>query len=247
VSKEAGGKVLRLLRSFTADSAEREKQLAQMLVLQWREQRQDELNITPLRCYWLGTLASWQFFSAQMAVSFPQIVLPEHPLPWKGQASLSAIIDELNQSSAEPVFLCAGCRSLAASHASALPAGEAAVLWLLGKTGKVQFSRGEFFDDDENIVSVAQRALEQSELTQPPEASFLFAQPHIPELSETGWNVTQYVQDFNWGALGELEPMVVQTLAAFFVEHQASPCGWVAGDPHHTLALGIIKPYGSGK
>jgi hypothetical protein len=246
---EAGGKALRLLHSFTPDIAEREAQLAKTLVLQWREQHQGELAITPLRCYWSGSPASWLVFSTQMATSFPEVALPAHPLLWQGEESMASIIDELAYTTPDSLILCAGCRSLPAAHESRLPAGEAAVLWLLGQSGKVQFSRGEVFNPspDENLVTVAQRALAQSELTQPPDACFLFSQPDIPDLNDTGWNVTQHVQDLNWGELAEIESMVVQTLAAFFAEHHAVPCGWLARDPNHTLALGIVKPYGSGK
>ncbi|CNM02306.1 hypothetical protein [Yersinia proxima] len=246
---ESGGKALRLLHSFAVDITEREKHLAKTLVLQWREQHQGPLAITPLRCYWSGSVASWLVFSTQMALSFPDVVLPAHPVVWRGEESMTEIIDELTHSAPESFFLCAGCCSLPASHESRLPAGEAAVLWLLGQTGKVQFSRGEVYNPspDESIVAVAQRALDQSELTQPPDTSFLFSQPPIPDLNETGWNVTQHVQDLNWGELAEIESMVAQTLAAFFAEHHAMPCGWLARDPNHTLALGIVKPYGSGK
>lgn len=161
---------------------------------------------------------------------------------------MAAIIDELNLSAAETTILCAGCVSTPASRNSELPAGEAAVLWLLGKTGDVQFSRGEFFDAgiDENIIAVTQRALVQSEIDQLPDSNFLFSQKNIPELEKTGWNINQHIQDLNWGSLAEIEAMVVQTLAAIFVERNGIPCGWMARDPYHTLALGIVKPYGSG-
>lgn len=249
INAETGGKTLRLLHSFTTDTTERENQLAQTLALQWREQHQGELTITPLHCYWSGTQASWLAFYTQMGVSFPHLVLPPSPLPWLGETSMENIIDEMTSSAPESFILCAGCRSVPASHESPLPAGEAAVLWLLGKKGKVQFSRGEVCDTlaGENVLTVARRALQQSELAHPPDDSFLFSQPDMPELSETGWNVTQNIQDLNWGQLAEIESMVTRTLAAFFAEHQAIPCGWIARNPNNTLALGIVKPYGSGK
>jgi hypothetical protein len=249
VRNEAGGKALRLLQSFTPNRAEREVQLAKTLVLQWQEQHEGGLSITPLRCYWLGSPEAWQAFSSQMAASLPHVTLPRDPVIWRGEASLSEIIDDLSQLPPETVVLCAGCRSVPAEHQNRIPAGEAAVLWRLGQTGSVQFSRGEVFDPspDENIVTVAQRALAQSELTQPPDACFLFSQPNIPDLNDIGWNVTQHVQDLNWGELAEIESMVALTLAAFFAQHHAVPCGWLARDPNHTLALGIVKPYGSGK
>jgi hypothetical protein len=248
VRNESGGKVLRLQHSFTTDTAERETQLAKMLVLQWFEQRKSEQILRPLRCYWQGSETAWLAFSAQMALTFPKAVLPEQPILWRGEESMAAIVEELNHSAAEDTVLCAGCCSIPGSPNSELPAGEAAVLWLLGKTGKVQFSRGEVFDADidESIVSVARRTLIQSEIEQPPDSSFLFSQNDIPDLNKTGWNITQHVQDLNWGSLAELESMVVQTLAAFFAERNDLPCGWLARDPHHTLALGIVKPYGSG-
>lgn len=246
---EAGGKVLRLLRSFDTNPAEREKQLAKTLVLQWREQHDGELTLTLSRCYWSGSSAAWQVFVSQMKLSFPHVELPAHPVDWEGEKSLSEIIDEIHRSAQEAFILCAGCRSVTASPASRLPAGEAAVLWLLSQTGTTFFSRGEVFDaaSDENIVTVTERASEQSRLTQPPDASFLFSQPDIPDLNATGWNVTQHIQDPNWGELAEIESMVVQTLASFYAEHHATPCGWMAREFNHTLALGIVKPYGSGK
>lgn len=246
--KEGDGSALRLPQISVIDAAAREKRLAELLVIEWQKQRSEKSFTSPLRCYWLGSEAAWQVFVTQMAQSFPTAVFPIHPTYWKGEESMSAIADELNHATSEGTILCAGCCSTPTSQNNEIPAGEAAVLWLLGKTGKVQFSRGEVFDEgiDESIVAVAQRALVQSELEQPPDSSFLFSHHDIPDLDKTGWNVTQYVQDLNWGALAELEPMVVQTLAAIFVEHNGIPCGWLARDPNHTLALGIVKPYGSG-
>lgn len=245
---EGEGKVLRSQHLFATDTAGREKQLAKRLVLQWHEQHQTEPLLTPLRCYWLGSEDAWQIFATQLALSFPGTLLPAQPIPWRGEESMSAIVEVLNHSAAEATILCAGCCSVPASSNSELPAGEAAVLWLLGNTGKVQFSRGEVFDAgmDESIVAVTQRALAQSEMEQPPDCSFLFSQKNIPDLEKTGWNTTQHIQDLNWGSLAELEAMVVQTLAAIYAERNALPCGWLARDPHHTLALGIVKPYGSG-
>lgn len=44
-----------------------------------------------------------------------------------------------------------------------------------------------------------------------------------------------------------MEMLIVLILAAFYANNYQQPCGWIAKDPLHTLALGIIKPYGEGK
>jgi len=246
---EIGGNALRLMQTFTVDIAEREKHLVKTLVLQWREQHPEKLAIAPLHCYWMGTEQAWAVFLEEMAKSFPEVLMPPLPEAWNGEESMGKIIDELAHSPEEAWIICAGCLSNPSAYENRLPAGEAAVLWLFGPNGKVQFSRGEVYNPSpsENITAVTHRALEQSEVTQPPDACFLFSQPDITELTDSGWNVTQHIQDLNWGELAGMESMVVQTLAAFFAEHHAIPCGWLARDPNHTLALGIVKPYGSGK
>jgi hypothetical protein len=69
-----------------------------------------------------------------------------------------------------------------------------------------------------------------------------FSQPDVPSLSPHGWSTKQNVQDANFGELEGLQAMVVQTLAAWYVEQHQVPGAWLANDPHHTLALGIVKP-----
>lgn len=246
---EPQGKALRQMRTFSLDVDEREKQLARMAVLQWRAQTQQELTLQPIHCYWLGSLPAWQIFVIQMAESFPNVVLPDRPEPWNGIESLTAMIDHLQTADDQARVICAGCQSIPSMPNSLLPAGEAATIWLLGQQGRVQFSRGEYVqaENGETVGEAASRALSQSRLEYPPESCFLFTQEDMPALSETRWGINQHVQDLNWGLTGEMEAMVVMTLAAVFAEKQATPCGWLARDPLHSLALGIVKPYGSGK
>jgi hypothetical protein len=238
----AEGPTLRLLQVFGPDIAERERQLAMLLALQWQEQRAEPAALQPLSCYWQGSVAAWQAFVEQMALSCPQVHLPERPEPWQGMRSLDLIIDQLQGAPSDARILCAGCHSAPPQTQSRLPAGEAALLWVLGPQGGVRFSRGEWFAaDTERLTSVAGRALQQSELETPPPICVSFSQPDVPDLSDIGWNTRQNVQDANFGALANLEAMVVQTLAASYVQRYGLPCAWLARDPHHTLALGIVE------
>lgn len=237
------GATIRLLQVFGDEVAERERHLANLLVLQWQAQQPEPLALQPLACYWQGSLATWQAFVEQMTKCFPEVRLPEQPEPWQGIRSLDSIIDRLQGAPAEARILCAGCQSSPPGPESLLPAGEAALLWLLGPEGGVRFSRGEWFDaDTEHLVTVAERALQQGQLTAPPQCCVSFSQPGVPGLSAHGWNTSQYRQDANFGALGSLEAMVVQTLAAAYATQHQVPCAWLANDPHHTLALGIVEP-----
>lgn len=246
---EPQGKALRQRRTFSLDVEDREKQLARMAVLQWRGQAPQEFTFQPRQCYWLGSLSAWQTFVAQMAESFPGVVLPDCPEPWRGIESLTAIIDHLQGVDEQARVLCAGCQSIPSTPNGRLPAGEAAAIWLFGPQGRVQLSRGEYVqaENGETAEEAALRALSQSHLESPPESCFLFTQEDMSALNETRWNINQHVQDLNWGLTGEMEAMVVITLAAVLAEKQATPCGWLARDPLHSLALGIVKPYGSGK
>ena len=213
----AEGPTLRLLQVFGADIAERERQLAILLALQWQEQRAEPAALQPLSCYWQGSVAAWQAFVEQMALSCPQVHLPERPEPWQGMRSLDLIIDQLQGAPSDARILCAGCHSSPPQTQSRLPAGEAALLWLLGPQGGVRFSRGEWFAaDTQSLTSVAERALQQSELETPTPICVSFSQPDVPDLSDIGWNTRQNVQDANFGALANLEAMVVQTLAASY-------------------------------
>lgn len=75
----------------------------------------------------------------------------------------------------------------------------------------------------------------------------LFTHPALPALAQSGWNVTHHLQDLNWGDPGEMELLIVLTLAAISANYSKEPCGWIAKDTLHTLAFGIVKPYGQGK
>ena len=245
-AKTDEGQTLRLGQVFGKEVAERERNLAILLALQWQQQRTEDSAFEPLRCYWQGSMAAWQAFVEQMARCSAQVQLPEQPEPWQGMQSLDAVIDQLQGAPATARILCAGCESSPLQQESRLPAGEAAVLWVLGPEGGVGFSRGEWFAaDTDSLPAVARRALQQSELAAPTPICVTFSQPEVPDLSASGWNTRQHVQDANFGALESLQAMVVQTLAAWYVEQHQVPCAWLANDPHHTLALGIVHPHDS--
>lgn len=240
--KTPEGATLHLRQVFGADITERERQLAILLALQWQEQRTEPAALQPLSCYWQGSVTAWQAFVEQMEKSCPQVHLPERPEPWQGMHSLDSIIDQLQGAPADARILCAGCQSSPLQRESPLPAGETALLWLLGPQGGVRFSRGEWFAADvDNLTTVAERVLQQSELEAPAPICVSFSQPDVADLSDIGWNTKQNVQDANFGALANLEAMVVLTLAAWNAERHGRPCAWLANDPHHTLALGIVE------
>lgn len=237
------GRALHCIQVFGDEVGERERNLATLLALQWHQQRDEHSVVQPLRCYWQGSQAAWKAFSEQMALSSPQVQLPEQPESWEGIRTLDSVIDQLQGAPATARILCAGCQSSPTQRESHLPAGEAAVLWLFGPEGGVRFSRGEWFSaETEHLSTVAKRALQQCELTAPPEVCVSFAQPSVADLSSTGWNTEQHVQNPNFGTLEYLQAMVVQTLAAWYTEQHQVPCAWLANDPHHTLALGIVVP-----
>ncbi|WP_434525482.1 hypothetical protein [Photorhabdus asymbiotica] len=247
---EAQGQAIRFRRSGVVDIEQREIQLAKMAVTQWQSQHQEPLKCAPLHCYWLGSAVAWQEFATQMAVQFPDVVLPDQPQYWRGIDTQDEMIDQLNTTTgSQATILFAGCQCVASEAGSALPAGEAAFIWLLKKTGNVALTRGEYFQaqDDEQVVEIAARALVQADIPQPPETCFLFSQPDGLALEKTGWNITQHIQDLNWGNIGGMEAVVVQTLAAILAENTGQPCGWLARDPQHTLAFGIVKSYGTAR
>lgn len=244
--KEPGGRALRLPHISATDVSAREKQLAELLVTEWHKQRREKAFASPLCCYWQGTQQSWQAFHLQMAATFPDVLLPSQPEPWQGEASLAAITCELADAEPGDTMLIAGCQSLAAQSESALPAGEAAVLWLAGRNGQVQLTRGETFcaENGDVLPDVCARALDQSELKDPPEACPLFSRPDLAALAHSGWDVSQHLQDASWGNIGNMEALTVLSLAAIYAAHHQQPCGWIARDPMNTLALGIVKPDG---
>ncbi|HIE5390693.1 TPA: hypothetical protein ACXNPR_004111 [Enterobacter cancerogenus] len=249
VKNEASGKALRVVMTMVDHAEGREAQLAKMLVLQWQLQRVDS-PIPPIaHCYWQGSTVAWKAFCAQMQATFPQALLPEKPHEWRGEESLSALVEATRSLSGDEAILVAGCHSAVASFHAELPAGESAALWLVGQNGPVCMTRGEFYDsaDAETLADVCERAERQSELEEPPEACMLFSHPALPALAQSGWNVTHHLQDLNWGDPGEMELLIVLTLAAISANYSKEPCGWIAKDTLHTLAFGIVKPYGQGK
>jgi hypothetical protein len=240
-STEDGGLAIRIPQVFGKDVAKRELQLAALLALQWREQQPHDLALIPLQCYWQGSIEAWRHFAEHVSKASPQIQLPKLPEPWQGIDSLDGIFEQLHGARPDARILCAGCQSSAVRSDSRLPAGEAAVLWLWGQQGGVGVSRGEWFAvETEEIVSVAERALQQSGLETPTLTCVSFSQPDLPDLSANGWNTRQHRQDANFGALDKLEAMVALTLAAWHAEANGKPCAWLANDAHHTLALGIV-------
>lgn len=200
----------------------------------------------PLRCYWQGADITWQAFREQMAIAFPEIALPVRPEPWQGEASLAEIARDLAEARPDDTMLIAGCQVVAALPGTARPAGESAALWLAGRNGPVQLTRGETFSPEQGdiLLTVFSRALEQSELKEPPEACTLFSRPDIEALASSGWDVSQHLQDVNWGETGDMDALIVLSLAAIYAAHHQQPCGWIARDPMNTLATGIVKPDG---
>lgn len=243
---ERGFAAFRIARTFSEDADERDQQLARMLVLQWIKQPNSSERLSPARCYWAGSNIAWRAFTGQMKLTFPDVVLPEEPKPWRGEETLAELAEMFADAAPDTQALVAGCQSLTASATAVRPASETAVLWLVGATAPVVLARGELFEPtaNESILQVCQRAQIQSELEQVPEYCMLFSPSGQPELASCGWNVTQHLQDSYWGESGEMEPLVAISLAAIFARTQKQPCGWIAADPLHTLALGIIKPYG---
>ena len=244
--KEGGGIALRLPQISVMDPTVREKRLAELLVIEWQKQRSEKQLTPPLRCYWQGTDITWQAFRAQMTIAFPKIVLPARPEPWQGEASLAEIARDLAAARPDDTILIAGCQVVATRPGTARPAGESAALWLAGRSGPVQLTRGETFSPEKGdmLLTVFARALEQSELKDPPDACALFSRPDIETLASSGWDVSQHLQDANWGDIGDMDALIVLSLAAIYAAHHQQPCGWIARDPMNTLATGIVKPDG---
>ena len=240
------GTALRLPQISAMDPTAREKRLAELLVIEWQKQRSEKKLTPPRRCYWLGSDITWQAFRAQMASAFPDIALPARPEPWQGEASLAEIAGELAGAKPDDTILIAGCQVIASQSGTERPAGESAALWLAGRNGPVQLTRGETFSPEQGdiLLTVFARALEQSELKDPPEACTLFSRPGLEALASTGWDVSQHLQDANWGEVGDMETLIVLSLAAIYAAHHQQPCGWIAHDPMNTLATGIVKPDG---
>ncbi|MFP1761070.1 hypothetical protein ACLEDY_00260 [Lonsdalea quercina] len=247
VRQEVSGKVMRIARTFSSDLIEREKQLAQMLVLQWKQQRKGEPAIFPEKFFWLGSDEAWQAFVTQLKVCFPGMKTPEIPEQWQGEETLSLLAEVFGDDERQGVYLVAGCQSLYPSSDAFRSAGESAVLLLVGSHGDVRLTRGECWgsSDVESLQQIVSRAEKQSELDESPDKCILFSHPSQPELASCGWNVTHNTQDDYWGEPGKLDALIVISLAAMSAKSEAKPCAWIASDPLHTLALGIVKPHGN--
>lgn len=235
------GKAIRLPQALAREPAMRERELAILLALQWQAQCKVASWAQLQGCYWQGTNEAWQAFTQQLQHSFPGACLPEQPEPWQGIRSLEAIIDSLHDAPADTRILCAGCHSSPTDSASPFVAGEAAVLWLLGPTGRTRFARAEWYAPEaDSLEDVADRALRQAQLDTPPNRCVSFSHHEALDLTALNWNLKP-CQDANFGSLGGLESMVVQTLAAWYAEQNDTPCAWLAADPHHPLTLGIVR------
>lgn len=241
VESVGGGKALRVAQVGGTDVTEREQQLAVLLAVQWQLQAPDLAPCEVQRCYWLGSRQAWQAFVEQMMVSNPQVRLPAHPMEWEGIRSLDAIIDELHGGPEQTYVMCAGCESSIPSTEPGLPAGEAAFLWLLAPKASVSLGRGEWFKvGAEPLKAVAARALQQVGLQAPPAARVSFLAAETVDADGLGWGAGRHLLDARFGALPVLGAMVVQTLAAWHAAARSEPCGWLADDPHYTLALGVV-------
>lgn len=240
------GSSLRIARTFSQDADMREKQLARMLVLQWMNQRQNQPPVLLKKCYWAGSIVAWKAFVQQMKESCPNVVLPDEPKTWRGEETLAGLAEIFSRADPKTQILIAGCRSLPASATALLPAGESAVLWIVGAEGPALLTRGETFSPlaAEVVLEVCQRAQAQSNLDEIPEYCMLFSQPDVPGLANCGWNIEQNLQDSYWGDVGEMEALVTISLAAIFAQTQKKACAWIATDPLNTLALGIVTSHG---
>lgn len=241
--QEERGRALRLLQVFSRNVSERERQLAKQLVQTWRLQKGEEPVPQPLRWYWQGSSSAWVAFTEQMALDFPNLSLPLQPESWRGLSSLDSIVTELQSKVDDAWILCAGSQSTEPKAEARCAAGEAAVLWLLGRSGGALFSRGEWLDaGHDEPAALVRRAQQQSGLEEAPAICVNFSPPDELVLDGTPWNLQQHRQDDYFGELGGLQAMVTQTLAASFAQQHGEPCAWMASDPEHTLAFGIVSP-----
>ena len=236
----AKGLVLRVGQIFGTEFGERERQLAKLLVVKWQEQSPQLGPVRITHCYWQGSSQAWQAFVDQMWISFPQVRLPDEPVSWEGIRSFDSIIDVLQKAPSESRILCAGCESSVARHDAVLPAGEAALLWLMAAKGGVRFFRGEWFEKGgELLQAVAKRAMDQGALESSVAVCISFCDPAM-SVAGTGWPIGPHRQGIYFGALPGLGGMVAQTLAAWYAETYGEPCAWLADDAVHTLALGVV-------
>ncbi|WP_110968869.1 hypothetical protein [Pseudomonas huaxiensis] len=233
---------LRVSQVFARERSERECTLAKRLVLQLHAQHPEPFSGPVLYCYWQGSPAAWNSFASEMSRRFT-LVLPEQPEPWLGLHSLDSIIDRLQDAPEDALVLCAGCESVAPHKDKPLPAGEAAVLWLLGQSGGVRIARGDgFVKDTDDLADVAGRVLQQSGLEHPASACASFARTEGPELSDLEWNPIKPAPEVNFGELEQLSAMVALSLAAAHTALKNTPSTWLADDPSCTLGLGVVVP-----
>lgn len=241
-----GGEVLRLPQVFGPDAAGRESQLARLLAVQWQKQTPDPASLTIQDCYWHGSAETWQAFSEQMSTSCPHVNLPPLPVVWNGIGTLDSVIDKIQNAPADTRILCAGCEAAVPVPGAALPAGEAAVLWVLAAEGHIRFFRGEWAGAGTDALdAAARRALQQAEIEGAVPACLATSASAIFDMGNMGWSSERYPIERRFGALPALGGMVVQTLAAWRAEMHGEPCAWLANDPHHTLALGIVEAHDS--
>lgn len=241
IDSEAGA-MLRIGQVLADEPGVREQQLARLLALQLQAQRPEAFAGPLLQCYWSGAAEAWEHFAEEMHQRF-QLTLPEQPEPWSGLGSLEALIDRLHDAPDQALVLCAGCESVLPDKNHRLPAGEAAVLWLLGKTGGVGIARGESFSATQDELSVvAARALQQAGLATSPPACAHFLPSTDSDLPDLDWPPIQPPPETHFGELQRLPAMVALSLAAAHAQLNATPSAWLARDPSCTLALGVVTP-----
>jgi hypothetical protein len=202
VARGEVGPTLRSSVVFGPDLGKREQHLATLLALRWHDQQASAPLTKPLCCYWLGSDEAWQAFAKQVAICSPLLALPE---PWRGHLSLNSIIDRLHDADADTWILCAGCHCAPAIGGGDVAAGEAGLLWMLGRGGGVRFSRGEWLDAvAEPFAAVVKRTLRQAELEAPLPYCMAFAPADSPDQPLGLLSEQQRVLHFDFGALGKL-------------------------------------------
>ena len=220
------------------DRAERERQLASLLARHWHAQHGETVRLQPLRCYWLGSLESWQAFVAQVVETCPDIWLPPCPEPWQGIDSLYAIIDQLQDAPADARILCAGCQAQG-------PHGEAALLWLFGSQGRLLFSRGDWSDiDSARASSIAVRVWQPIRQKTNAQVCVSFAEPDLRPLSGR-WERKLRKRNPRFDALAGLPDMLAMTHAAWRAEYAQPLSAWGPNPEHRSRVLGIIEPESS--
>ena len=140
--QEAGGKTLRIARTFSSDISAREQQMAISLVLLWQKKQDEDIGDFA-GVFWLA-VTCMAILSFADGGDLSAGHLPEFPESWNGEETLSRIVALLRHDEKQQ-FLLAGCHSCAADSGRELPAGESAVLWRIRADGPVVMTRGEVF------------------------------------------------------------------------------------------------------